>query len=299
MKTRLLLLALFIVVPLYALFAQVNGNGKLETQTRSVGIFSILEINFPAEVEIECGTLPRVEITAEENLMKYIKVDHSGNKLSIEPTKWIEPRKQIQIRVGVAFLHRLNTSGYGNYWVRNLNTPSFHLQNLVGTTVLEGAVKDLTIQQETGQVDATQLEVTNAQVKIWSHGKARVKVSGTLNAEVADEGIVIYEGKPEKLEKKTKSGGVVIDAASHVEETPPEIKYISLTLHNNSRGKIDIYIKGPPHRRFSYGAPFRANQKREENFPVGTKIYLDKVFTRKLLLKIEEAHEGKVVSLFE
>ena len=293
MRNAIIIFAIFCLY--LTSFAQINGNKKIITQTRSLGLFTQLEVDFPAELEVICQTIPHLEITVDENVMPYINIKMEGSKLRILQGQWIEPSQLTKITIGTAFLHQLETGGYGQFWVRNIKTPEFRLINPVGTVELEGTTDRLQMDIQTGKVDASLLQAKNIEVHISSFGSAIIYPTDLLEVNISSEGSIIYIHKPQKIR-----GEGNIKHIDDLEDQPvPETKYIELALKNNSNSKIDVYVQGPPHRRFSYGIPFRAGQKRTEIFPVGTRIYLDQVVTRKLLATIEDKDENQTVNLFD
>ncbi|MDX2250333.1 MAG: DUF2807 domain-containing protein [Bacteroidia bacterium] len=294
MKRFILIFLFGIFIPLMA-FSQINGNGQIITTTRSAGVFTGIVIDFPAEVEIICQTIPHLEITTDKNILPYIQVETEGATLKILQGKWIEPTQTVRIKIGTAFLHKLETGGYGEYWVRNIQSPVFKLHNPVGTVELEGTTDYLEVSINTGKVDASQLVARHVKAEIHSFGQAKVHALDMLEAEVAVNGKLIYLEKPEQI----KGTGPIVSLSQVEDEPAVEVKYIKLILMNNSLSKVDLYIQGPPHRRFSYGIPLGAGQRRKEELPVGTRIYLDQVITRKLLATIEEKDENQLVKLFE
>ncbi|MEM7658516.1 MAG: DUF2807 domain-containing protein [Bacteroidota bacterium] len=296
------LIVLFLLCAMGGLFsvahAQKNGNGKAETQTRSLTMFTKLAIEFPAEVEVVCQELPHLSITMDENLFQYVEIKNSGGELRIRPTTWIEPKVKVHIKIGTAFLRQLEPSGYGTYWVRNLEGPEFHLKNRVSDVELEGQVKEAYLSTNTGTVDASQLTCETVHAEVNSFGSIHVHATDMLDAKVSDNGKVMYEQEPEIIHKKVESGGEVLLASEVVEEPIVEPGSVSLRLKNNKGRKIDVYVQGPKGRRFSYGMPFKSGQVRKETFPVGTRIFLDNILTRKLLVTISEEHANKTVDLF-
>ncbi|MEZ4824777.1 MAG: DUF2807 domain-containing protein [Bacteroidia bacterium] len=294
MKRNILILLAAIWLPLF-LSAQVNGNRKMITDIRSTGVFSGVKVNFPAEVEIVCQTIPHLEITVDENILPWIEVKMEGAMLHILQGKWIEPSQPVRIVIGTAFLHRLETGGYGEYWVKNIDAPVFTLVNPVGTVQLEGRTDRLIATVNTGRVDASQLNASEADITVTSYGSVQVRAKEVLRAQVADNGKVVYVEKPGNI----YGTGPIVSAEN---ENPPAVmkpRYIQVTLVNNSPSKIDMIIQGPPGHRFSYGAPLRAGQRRTEEVPLGTRIYLDQIIIRKLLVTISETDENQVVKLFE
>lgn len=294
MKLRIFTLLIGICLP-HFIPAQINGNGKMVTITRSTGVFSGVKVDFPAEVEIICQTIPHLEITSDENIIPYLDIRMEGSTLNILQRKWIEPSRTVHITIGTAFLHRLETGGYGEYWIKNIDAPQFTLVNPVGTVELEGRADRLVANVGTGKVDASQLTTLESDITVTSFGWVKVQVKDVLRAQVAENGKVIYTEKPSQI----YGAGPVFPAENDNPSPEGKPRYIRVTLLNNSPSKIDMIIKGPPGQRFSYGAPLRPGQRRTEDMPVGTHIYLDHIISRKLLVTILEKDENQVVKLFE
>lgn len=81
------------------------------------------------------------------------------------------------------------------------------------------------------------------------------------------------------------------------EITQPQ--YIQFKLQNNSVGRKHFYVKGPKGKKFSYGFPMNPLEKRAENWPVGSKVYLEGKFgKRDLLVTIKTEDKGGIVKLF-
>jgi len=295
--TKYVAISIFFLFVSFNLFAQVNGNGKINTVSQSIQDFDELEISFPAKVTIACGETPGLSITTDENIFKQLDIYEGESRLTIDPKKWIEPT-QIAIEITVPTFKKLKTGGYGNYKITGLNAPAFQLQNIVATVKIEGRVEEFNLMSETGKTDASQLVAQNVQVGLWSHGKAIVNPVESLHANVTGDGEVIYVNRPQKFKTKEKQGGSVISLAEQKEEILSKPRYFNVALKNNSGKKVDLIVRGPKSHRFSYGLPLRAGQKRKERFPVGTEIFLDKVLGKKLLATVKETDENGTIKLF-
>ncbi|BDD01103.1 hypothetical protein [Persicobacter psychrovividus] len=80
-----------------------------------------------------------------------------------------------------------------------------------------------------------------------------------------------------------------------------EPKYIKFKIKNNSKERRQFFVKGPKPDggKFSYGFPMEGFEERDENWTVGTKIYIvQEMGKRKFIRKIEAMDEGNTVPLF-
>lgn len=84
------------------------------------------------------------------------------------------------------------------------------------------------------------------------------------------------------------------------ENKTSEVEYIKFQLQNNSIKRVHAYVKGPKEKPFSYGFPLNPGAKRPENWPVGTKVYLERnIGANKYLITIKAEDENQVVKLFQ
>lgn len=306
MKNQLVKLTAFVVLFLatVSVSAQVNGNGKVITKTVEINDFKTFDLNFVANVVITCQEEASFEITADENVLPYIGINSEDGELKITQDKWIEPSKKVQIKIGVQDLNRVATSGYSKVTVKNLDTKDISVMPLVGTVILEGSATTFRPGTEVGTIDATALKTDKVYANVWSRGKLKFDTADYLEVIVAENGEVVYNTEPSKINKKIKSKG---DVYSKIEKNKTktetvELVYVKFKLKNNTNQRRQFYVRGPNGRKsktFSYGFPIGAQMKRPENWPVGTKVYqVSKVGTRSLVYEVKAADEGKVIELF-
>lgn len=301
MNLKLSLITLFLCI-ISLVHAQINGNGKLTIQNVKVKAFDQIHINFPVLAEIDANADYALEITTDENIFPEIVIRSNNGKLEILQDRWIEPTKMVKAKIGTKSLKKLEVGGYGKTRVININEEKFVLINNVGNVTLQGKVDDFKFTMNTGDLNALDLTAKNIDANIWSHGEAFVNVSNSLKGEISENGKLVYDKKPAKLELNLANDSEVISIEANKEmkkdETP--VQYVEITLRNNRFSRIQTYVKGPKNRKFSYGMPFNPRQKRAENYPVGTQIFkVNKLGMRKLLVTIEAGDQGQIVDLFE
>lgn len=294
-KVALIVLLLSLSFPT---FSQIKGNGKIETLKRSLAIFSELEVNFPAKVIVNCKSLAQVEIVTDENIFEGIEIRNTGGKLSILQDKWISPT-EITITIGVPFLSKLTTGGYGDFYVNNLAGSKFHLDNAVAKVHLAGQIERLDVNMQKGNLDALNLDAKEAYIIFDGYGEVILHVleyyevrRGTMTSSkrVTEPGTV-------RITKKSIEGFMVMTPFK-ADTQKGKIEQINLKLHNNQASKVALFIQGPERVPFSYGLSIQPFLKRNEHFPSGTKIYLDKMLGRELLHTVSLEDKGKVVKLF-
>lgn len=297
--TRLFFLLLFAWAT--TVQAQVNGNTRLETHTYSFETFSRLNISTPAQVYIVADSdKATVQITTDQNIFSHLPPQISGDEVTIEPDRWIEP-SQLTITVSTRMLRALTTGGYGTYEVTGLRADSFFLDNPVGTVLLSGVVNTFDLQLENGKVDARQLRAQNVDATITGHGLARLNVQDFLHASIWDNGTIIYEQKPYRIERDLSDQAKLLAADAYQKQVTEarDTRNISFRLRNNSSQRISALVQGPAGRRFSYGFALHPLQKRTEEWPIGTRVFqVSKLGAKKLLVTIAEKDEGQVVDLF-
>lgn len=281
--------------------AQIKGNGKVITQEIKVVPFQNIHINLPVTLEVDANADYSLTMTTDENILSKIVLENKNNKLSILQDKWIQPTKMVRVKIGIKGLASLEVGGYGKAKVYNLNEQRLNIINSVGMVILDGMVDHLDFTIETGKLDASKLMAKKVKAEIWSHGEAIINASDLLEGKILENGKIVYAEKPKKLNIDLGEEGEMISIAENKAQkknTPP-VKYIKVNLRNNKSLRIHTFVKGPKNKNFSYGMPFNPKQTREENYPIGTKIFkVNTLGSRKLLVTIEADDEGKTIDLF-
>ncbi|MEL6636731.1 MAG: DUF2807 domain-containing protein [Bacteroidota bacterium] len=194
------LVGIFILACSTVASTQIIGSGNLESQLRASDLFTTLIVELPADVEVVCQSLPRIEITADQNLLNHIETKVWGNELRIKATADIRPSHQIKIKIGTAFLHKLETAiGEHYYRVSDIKTSFFELVNFSGKVILEGQAEELNLMMENGHLYADDLRTQKAHAEIWGGGAAVVQVSGELSGVLTRGSQVMYLQEPQRV----------------------------------------------------------------------------------------------------
>jgi hypothetical protein len=92
-------------------FNCVHGSGNQKTEERRVGDFSEIEISGGFKVILKQDSSLAMKITADDNLLKYIKTETNGDKLKIFSKRSICNNSPIIINLGFKNLDELKASG--------------------------------------------------------------------------------------------------------------------------------------------------------------------------------------------
>ncbi len=281
--------------------AQVKGNKKITTKNYTVEGLTNIQIHLYAKVEIDAAAPAGMTITTDANLLDLIDIDMEQGRLVLGQKKWIQASQDIVIKIGAPTLEQIQQSTHEATIVKNIKRKSFRAMALVGEIVLEGEVEELRASGEVGDVDATQLLAPRVDVNLWSWGKIKLGVPETITGLVKNGGTVLYEGNTTAVKVRKSNDGKVLSPAQQLALQNPSAEFIDVKIKNNSPDRIQAYVVGPKPdgRKFSYGFPINPGQVKKEKWSVGTKVYrVSKVGTKKKLIEITKADEGKVVSLY-
>ena len=276
----------------------IHGKGPITQKYYTLTQFHKINVNHSANVTIDCGTMPQVSIKTKENIHSLLKVNVADMTLNISSQGWIESGGT-QIKINTPFISEYTCSGSGNSAINNLKTKNFTISTSSGNLKVTGEVTNMTINGSgSGNINLSKLKTKTIHISKSGANNISLNVSDTLFV-TKMAGSISYIGSP------------VIIAADGIDTTyimkseekakaKRELRYVKITLKNNTNSKKDFYIKGPKGHPFSYGFPMRGNTKRVENAPVGTRIWqVNKLgIPTKLVYTLILEDKGKTINLF-
>ena len=182
--------------------------------------FNAVELSGIGTLIIEQGARESLEITAEDNLMNYLRSDVSGSRLQLGVKEFvnIHPTKDIVYRLTVKNLNQIESSGLGKVEIKKLETDNLTLEisgsgratidNLQAKTLnleisglgdisANGSAKDQHVEiSGAGNFNAPNLASETAKVEISGTGNAILWVRDMLDIELSGAGKVHYYGSP-------------------------------------------------------------------------------------------------------
>ena len=209
----------------------VKGNGTVRKQARDLPHFTGLALGLPAQVELRIGSVERVEIEADENLLPLVETVVENGSLEIRAARKnlsLEPRT-LRIVVHAKQVDSVAVGGSGAVAAEALRSPRLKLDiggsgsisiqradsESVATAVsgsgkvnIGGTVRKLDVSiAGSGDVRAAQLKADDVSVSIAGSGDATVWAANSLKVSVAGSGDVNYYGDPMVHTSVAGSGG--------------------------------------------------------------------------------------------
>ncbi|MEL7119545.1 MAG: DUF2807 domain-containing protein [Bacteroidota bacterium] len=293
---RYIIFSLLFTLSASSIFAQIKGNGKMETRTFDFKNIEHVDISFYANITIDYNAPEGMTLTTDANLFQHIQKEMKGNTLVLGQLKWVQTSKHAVIKIGAPNLKKLTSGTHDITKVMNIDNQELRIEAEVGDVRLFGQTELLKLNIKNADVDASNLVAQNAKVKITSWGSAKVNVVNELDANVTDDGDLKVLKNPKSL--KGNSTEAIANAKRKVD---PSVRWIDLKIKNNSGNRQSLLVIGPKPdgKKFSYGFPLMPNQGRKEHWTVGTKVYKVNDFgIRKLLVTIGDNDENRTVELF-
>lgn len=212
---------------------KVKGNGKIITEKRTTASYDEINVSGFFDVVLVSGKEGAISIQAEENILRYIKVEVEGNVLKIytEKNVNISTNKNIILTVPFEQISFVSLSGSGDIISKNtIVSPTFKAKlsgsgdltldvkssdfevNLSGSgdVVLTGNSDNFVSKTSgSGDVDATNLSTKNANLTISGSGDMKVNCTESLFARVSGSGDIEYKGDPKSKDTKVSGSGEI------------------------------------------------------------------------------------------
>lgn len=212
------------------MFNCVHGSGKQANETRKVGNFNKLTISGDFKIVLKQDSSMTLNITADDNLLKYIKTEITGNRLRIFTKKNICDGGDMTVIVGVRNLEEVKGSGAVDVESDgNIKTGDLRFKmsgatkinmNLTAANVsasgsgateltLKGQASSLDVDLSgTGKVHAFDFAVDNCSISSSGVGESEVNASKKLVIQSSGASNVKYKGDPAITNDKSGASSV-------------------------------------------------------------------------------------------
>lgn len=209
LKSKIILLATLIgFITTGCGFWGIRGNGRVKDERRTIEDFQRIQAGGAFTIKIHVGQPTSLKISAEDNLLGYIKTKVKGNTLTIDTRKNISPRKEILIEITTPELEFINASGANNINVSGIKGSQFDVDlSGAGNISLSGEVEKFKAELSgAGNINAKELKANDVRVSVSGAASADVYAKQSLEASVSGVGSIDYYGNPP--ETKTNVSGV-------------------------------------------------------------------------------------------
>ena len=191
----------------------IRGSGNVINESRNVSGFSSVSIGGSGRLLIEQTGTESLTITADDNLLPYIKAEVGGNHLFLglkDSLTNISPTTEITYKLTVKNLRDLDVSGSGTADAKGVQADTLKIGiSGSGKVSAQGGAEDLEINiSGSGEYQGESMHSQRAQVDISGSGSAVVAASNKLDAVVSGSGSVAYVGNPQVNQRISGSGSV-------------------------------------------------------------------------------------------
>lgn len=223
MKTRITcIILLFLASLAQASYAQsqITGNGQIVKQQRSLGAFDKLNVRVGITVRITKGDEATAELEGESNILEYVQTDVRNGELTVmlKPNQSYNQTKGVAVTIHVSELHQIQVSTgcaveselpikartltatveTGSRLTASVDTRTLHLTVRQGSQAkLQGSADEADIRLSgAGKLEADQLTIDRAIVRLDGASNANLHITKTLSATADGVSTISYRGNP-------------------------------------------------------------------------------------------------------
>ena len=188
----------------------IRGNGQIKTEERPIAAFVNLDGGGAFEIEWQNGS-PAVRITTDENLLRYVETNVSGDTLHLRTREHVWPSHGIKVVISSPTRAGGKMRGAIKLTVKQLSGPIFALEAKGASQVsLDGSVDRLLVDMTgASQLAAAGLQAKTAEISTTGAGDAEVAVTDTLKVVITGAGKVTYSGNPPTIKKQITGAGSI------------------------------------------------------------------------------------------
>ena len=188
----------------------IRGNGQIKTEERTIAAFVNLDGAGAFEIEWQNGS-PAVRITTDENLLRYVETNVSGDTLHLRTREHVWPTHGIKVVISSPTRTGGKMRGAIKLTAKQLSGPIFALEAKGASQVsLDGSVDRLLVDMTgASQLAAAGLRAKTAEISTTGAGDAEVAVTDTLKVVITGAGKVTYSGNPPTIKKQITGAGSI------------------------------------------------------------------------------------------
>jgi hypothetical protein len=209
----------------------VSGEGAVVKQEISLDKFDGFDLGFDGNVIVTPGSVQKVVIEGQQNIIDLIKRDVKDGMWRIGFSKSVKDAKEVTVYITIPTVTRVALTGSGSISSTDrfsglnkldiamsgsgdivfdaaANDMNLHLSGS-GDIEVKGTTKTLDVAiSGSGDVVASELKSSNCKIHISGSGDAEVLVNGDLETNISGSGDVHYKGEANVTARISGSGEV-------------------------------------------------------------------------------------------
>lgn len=187
----------------------ISGNGDIVSEQREVDFFDKIDVSGNFDVDVLIAEKIKIDIEAEENLLKHIQTKVRDNTLYISSRRNLRPTEEMSIIIQVPLIKKISCSGLNNIKAYDLNNDGLII-NLSGASNIKasGITKYLDIDVSgAANIDAKDLLAGFVKIDASGASNAEIFASKLVNIDVSGAGNVTLFGPADDVKFNVSGAG--------------------------------------------------------------------------------------------
>lgn len=226
------ILSVLTAIILLASCQYTSGSGDIKSENRTVANFTGISVGSSFDVEVKIGPVTEVRVEADDNIIKYIETEVSGNtlKIRLEDNHSIS-NAHLKVYITMPALTSVKTSGSASVIVQDVITskeklsfkassssdikaevdaPEVEVDASSSATInLSGKTKTYYVEaSSSSDIKSLDLLSENATAKASSSATIKLHASVSLDAKASSSADIIYRGAGAVNQSVSSSGSV-------------------------------------------------------------------------------------------
>ena len=192
-----------------------SGSGKAATEVRTVAAFESIKLSGAIDLELRIGPQLHVEISADDNLLRYVTTKVKNKTLTVEldrnPGESIQSKAPMRAVITAPSVTAVAVLGSGDAVVSGVTGDQFTMAvSGSGSVRASGAAKRVQAAIDgSGEISSKDVTASSATVAIHGSGTISVHAKDAVTAAISGSGDVEVYGKPANVTRVVDGSGEV------------------------------------------------------------------------------------------
>lgn len=193
----------------------IAGSGKAASELRTVASFESIKLSGAIDLELRIGPQLRVEIKADDNLLRYVTTKVKNKTLTVEldrnPGESIQSRVPMRAVITAPSVTAVAVLGSGDAVVTGVAGDQFTMAvSGSGSVRASGAAKRVQAAIDgSGEISSKDVTSGSATVAIHGSGTISVHAANSVTAAISGSGDVDVYGRPANVTRVVDGSGAV------------------------------------------------------------------------------------------
>lgn len=209
MNTKLLIFAFISLFLASCKLSGIKGDGNLTKEEREIENFTKIDVSGIFDVEVYVGEDPTLELSADQNLIRYIKTKVKRGTLYIYSKENISPREDLEVIITVPKLEQIECSGMNNIVATGIDVDNFEIDlSGAGSVEIEGRSQKLKVDiSGAADLSAKNFIAEDVLIDVSGAANAEIYAEESVNADVSGAGNIELYGDAQNVKSDISGVG--------------------------------------------------------------------------------------------